>query len=98
MLNLCNYDAYYHSVMTFSPLEWHFTKVHILALFRVNYVLYWCLTLSSSKNLKLTILLELNFQDFSGWLKKRLEKENDGKNQKSTLGGWPNLAFKVKLE
>ena len=31
-------------------------------------------------------------------LKKVLEEENDGTNQKLTLGGWLNLAFKVKLE
>ena len=47
---------------------------------------------------QLEIFLQLNFQDFSGWLKKRLKEENDRKNQKSFLGGWPNLAFKVKLE
>ena len=29
-------------------------------------------------------------------LKKRLEEENNGMNQKSTLGGRLNLSFKVK--
>ena len=38
MLILCNYDACYHSLMNF--LHWYviFTKVHIVKLFRANYV------------------------------------------------------------
>ena len=40
MLTLCNYDACYHSFMKFFPLACHFTKFHIFALFRVNYVFY----------------------------------------------------------
>ena len=37
---LYNYDACYHSFMKFSPLACHLTKVHIIVLFRANYVLY----------------------------------------------------------
>ena len=40
MLNLCNYDACYHSFMTFSSLACHFTKVHIFVVFKVNYIFY----------------------------------------------------------
>ena len=43
MLILCKYNACYHSFYEFSPLVWHFTKVHIYALFRDNYVPYWWL-------------------------------------------------------
>ena len=43
MLILYNYDVCYHSFYEFSPLVCHSTKVHIYALFRVNYVLYGCL-------------------------------------------------------
>ena len=42
-LLLCNYDACYHSFYEFSLLVCHSTKVHVYALFRVNYVLYECL-------------------------------------------------------
>ena len=42
-LILCDYDACYHSFYEFSPLVCHSTKVHVYALFRVNYVLYGCL-------------------------------------------------------
>ena len=40
MLILRDYGACHHSFYEFSPLVCHFTKVHIYALFRVNYVLY----------------------------------------------------------
>ena len=43
MLILGDYDACYHSFYEFSPLVCHYTKVHVYALFRVNYVLDECL-------------------------------------------------------
>ena len=43
MLIFGDYDACYHSFYEFSPLVYHSTKVHVYALFRVNYVLYDCL-------------------------------------------------------
>ena len=49
MLILCDYDARYHSFYEFSPLVCHYTKVHIHALFRVNYVLYGCLVFCKVK-------------------------------------------------
>ena len=40
MLILGDYDACYHRFYEFSPLVCYSTKVHVYALFRVNYVLF----------------------------------------------------------
>ena len=60
-------------------------------------MLYWCLTFLKDKQLEINHFPWFYF-DFSRWIKKRIEEEDDGKNQKSTLESWPNLAFKFKLE
>ena len=39
MFILGDYDACNHNFYEFSPLVCHFTKVHVYALSRVNYVL-----------------------------------------------------------
>ena len=59
MLILCDYNSCYHSFYEFSPLVCHFTKVHIYALFRVNYVLYEGLIFSRLNNLLLRNLFDL---------------------------------------
>ena len=59
MLILCDFDARYPSFYEFSPLVCHSTKVHVYALFTVNYVLYECLIFNKVK------LIEINYLIFT---------------------------------
>ena len=57
MLILGDHDACYHSFYEFSPLVCHFTKVHIDALFRVNYVFDECLIFYKIKQIEINYLI-----------------------------------------
>ena len=75
MLILCNYDTCYHSFYEFSPLVYHFTKVHIYTLFRINYVLYGCVIFCKVKQIEINHFpsITLTLLDV---LKNKFQEEN----------------------